>query len=141
MLKPHDHLCLFHVLDGLKDFMLVGILLYILDIKVECLTMLYRSLQCASQSTKFVDVLKDKILDDVDDYVFPSLVISTAIWGSDDEALVYDWYGAIDNTLCFDFGLLTLVMNIEMQLSDDVPIESLMLGEFTIRNSFDLKDI
>ncbi len=41
VLKLHDNLCLFRVLKGLKDLMLVRISLYILDVKAECLTMLY----------------------------------------------------------------------------------------------------
>jgi len=41
VLKPHDRLCLFRVLKGLKDLMFVRILLYILDVKAEYLTMLY----------------------------------------------------------------------------------------------------
>ena len=40
VLKLHDHLCLFRVLKGLNDLMLVRISLYILDVKAECLTML-----------------------------------------------------------------------------------------------------
>ena len=39
--KPHDHFCLFRVIKGLKDLMLVRISLYNLDIKAECLIMLY----------------------------------------------------------------------------------------------------
>ena len=41
VLKLHDHLCLFRVLKGLKDLMLVRITLYILDVKAECFTVLY----------------------------------------------------------------------------------------------------
>ena len=40
VLKLHDHLCLFRVLKGLKNLIHVRILLYILDVKAECLTML-----------------------------------------------------------------------------------------------------
>ena len=40
VLKLHDHLCLFRVLKGLKDLMLVRITLYFLDVKAECFTVL-----------------------------------------------------------------------------------------------------
>jgi hypothetical protein len=39
--KPHDRLCLFPVQKESKDLMLGRISLYILDVKAECLTMLY----------------------------------------------------------------------------------------------------
>ncbi len=39
--KPHDNLCLFRVLKRLNDLMPVRISVYILDVKAECLTMLY----------------------------------------------------------------------------------------------------
>ena len=41
VLVPHNRLCLFRVPKGLKDHMLVRFSLYILDVKAECLTMLY----------------------------------------------------------------------------------------------------
>jgi len=41
VLKPHDHLCLFRVQKGLKYLMPSRIVLYILDVKTECLTMFY----------------------------------------------------------------------------------------------------
>jgi hypothetical protein len=74
------------------------------------------------------------MLDDVDDCVFPPPFISTTIWGKHDEALVYDWCGAIDKALCFDFGLLTSVRNIKIQLDDDVPIALPMLKVRKERN-------
>ena len=81
------------------------------------------------------------MFDDVDDYVFLPPFISTPLSGKDDDALVYDWYGAINKTLCFDFSLLISVMDIEIQLSDDVPIASSIVGEFFMRNSVDFKYI
>ena len=41
VLKLHDSLCLFRVLNGLNDLMHFRISLYIMDVKANCLTMLY----------------------------------------------------------------------------------------------------
>ena len=41
VLVPHDHLWLFQALKELNDLMPFRISLYILDVKAECLTMLY----------------------------------------------------------------------------------------------------
>jgi hypothetical protein len=49
VVKPHDHLCLFQVLKGLTHLMSVRISLYILDVKAECLIMLYKTLHNASE--------------------------------------------------------------------------------------------
>jgi hypothetical protein len=49
--------------------------------------------------------MRNKKLDDVDDYGFPPPIISTTIWGKYNDASIYDWNGAIDKTLFFDFGI------------------------------------
>ena len=59
VVKPHDHLCLFQVLKGLNDIMLVRFSMYILDVKAECLiTTLCRTRQCASELAKTMDAQK-----------------------------------------------------------------------------------
>jgi hypothetical protein len=85
--------------------------MFILDVKGVSLSTLYTTRQCASH---LANILGNNILDDVDDYVFPPPIISTKLWEKYDEALIYDWYGAVDNTLCFDFGILITVKDIEM---------------------------
>ena len=52
VLKLHDHLCLFRVLKGLKDLMLVRITLYILDVKDECFTVLTFDMHTRRRSQK-----------------------------------------------------------------------------------------
>jgi hypothetical protein len=79
--------------------------------------------------------LGNKALDDVDDDVFSPPIISTTIWGKHDEAFIYDWYGSFDKSLCFDFGVLSTVADIEINFNDDARTTPHLLGEFTMRKS------
>ncbi len=88
-----------------------------------------------------VNALSFKNLEDVDDYMFPPHVISIIIWGKYDEALIYEWNGAIDKTLCFDFGILITMTDIEHNLIDNVRNTPRMFGELDTRDSIDLNGI
>jgi hypothetical protein len=72
--------------------------------------------------------------------VFPPPIISTTTWGKYDEVLIYDWYGAIDKTLCFDFDILISVNDIEKNLENDLCTSPPMLDEFVMRNSIHFKE-
>jgi hypothetical protein len=139
--KSPDQLCLFKVIDSVIDLNPIRINMFILDVRGNSLTTLYRTRHCASQLANAVNTLSNNLLDDVDDYVFPPPIISTTIWGKYDEALIYDWYGAIDKTLCFDFGILIAVKEIENNLDTDLRTTPPMLGEFVMRNSVGSKEI
>jgi hypothetical protein len=69
--------------------------MYILDVKGGSLSTLYRTRGGASHLANTVDALGNTILDDVDNFVIPLLVITTTIWGDRDEALIYNWYRAV----------------------------------------------
>ncbi len=95
----------------------------------------YKTQHCASQLANIVDALGNNSLDGVDDYVFPPPVISTTLWGKNDEAFIYDWYGSVDKPLCFDFGVSSTVADIERNPNSNASTTPHMLGEFTMRNS------
>ena len=78
--KSPRRLCLFKVLDGVMDFTPVRINMFILYVKGGSLSTLYITRDCASHLANTVDALGNNILDNVDDYVFPPLIISTTIW-------------------------------------------------------------
>ena len=141
MSKSPDQVCLFKVIDSVMDLTPVRINMFILNIRGNSLTTLYITRHFASQLANAVDTLSNNLLDDFDDYVFPPPIISTTIRGNNDEDLIYDWYGAIDTTLCFDFGILILVKDIENNLGNDLRTAPLMLGKFVMQNSINFKEI
>ena len=55
--------------------------------------------------------------------------------------LINDWNRAIDQTLCLDFGILIVVMDIAGNRTDDVRTTPPMQGEFIMWNSVDLNGI
>jgi hypothetical protein len=134
VLKSLEQLHLLKVLDGLMDLNAVRINMYILDDKIGFLSIVYRTQYCVSQLANIVDALGNNTLDDVDDVVFPPPVMSTTLWEKYDEAFIYDWYGSADKTLCFDFGVSSIVADIESNLNDDVRTTPHMLGIFVMRN-------
>ena len=85
--------------------------------------------------------MRNNMLDGVDDLCCPSPINSTTKWGKYDEALIYDWYGAIDTILCFVFGILIRLMDTEDNMGNDVRIAPPMLGEIYMRSSFDFNSI
>jgi hypothetical protein len=56
------------------------------------------------------------------------------------ETVLHHWNGADDKTVCFDFGILIAIEDIENELRGDVATKS-YLGEFVMRSFVDLSDI
>ena len=74
-----DRLNLFKVIDEIKDLIPIRILMYILDVKFGSLIMTYKTRYGAAELANIVNSLREKVLDDVDDYSFTSLNVSTTI--------------------------------------------------------------
>jgi hypothetical protein len=73
-------------MDGLKDLIPI---LYILGVKFKTLNMTYKTRYDAVKLADRVNYLRDKVLDDVDDYSFSPLIVSTTIWGRENEAVIH----------------------------------------------------
>ena len=79
-------------------------------------------------------------MDDVHGYSFPLPIVSTTIWGREDEVTIHHWNVIVDKTLCFDFGILTSIGDVEnnlMGIAGTTP----HLSEFVMRDSLDLNNI
>jgi hypothetical protein len=134
-------LYLFKVIDGIKDLVPIRIFMYILDVKFGSLDMIYRTRYGAAELANTVNSLREKVLDDIDDYSFPSSIVSNAIWGREDEAVIHHWNGIVDKPLCFDFGILTTIIgDVENNLMG-IAGTATHLSEFAMRNSLDLNNI
>jgi hypothetical protein len=135
-----DMLNLFKAIDGIKDLVQIRILMYILDVKFGSLDMIYRTRYGAAELANTVNSLREKVLDDVDDYSFPPSIVSNAIWEREDEAVIQHWNGTVDKTLCFDFGILTTIGDVENNLMGIVGTTPI-LSEFVVTNSLDLNNM
>jgi len=72
-------LSLFKAIDGIKDLIPIRISMYIFDVKFGTLNMTYKNLYGSAELANIVNSLRDKILDDIDDYGFPPPIVSTTI--------------------------------------------------------------
>ena len=72
-------LSLLKVISGIKDLIPIRISMYIFDVKFGTLNMTYKNLYGSAELANIVNSLRDKILDDIDDYGFPPPIVSTTI--------------------------------------------------------------
>jgi hypothetical protein len=75
--------------------------------------MTHKTWHRAAKLANIVSSLRDKVLDERDDYGFPPPIVPTTIWGGEDEAVIQNWNGTIDKTSCFDFGILNFIGDVE----------------------------
>jgi hypothetical protein len=79
--------------------------------------MTYRTRYGVAELANIVNSLREKLLDDVNDYSFPLLIVSTTIWEREDEAvIIHNWNGIVDKPTCFDFDILTSIGDVENNL-------------------------